>query len=283
MAGNFKKKLIIIFSFLLLFLIAGFMILKRSQDNSRLLSVQNSYLLNITSYKAGIIENYLAEKKKVLEKIEDKQEIKDLWQEYSQTGQITGSVFKNALREMSEGGTPMAMFSKKGIIIISTNSQPGVDYSSNEIFSHLSKEDTFELYYDQFYKQNALAGTHTVFNGNTIIGLSAVILDLKILDALAMSPREYASDDNLETYLVDQNSILLTPSKFMGRALGGGVLVQEVRSPITEMCQEQFKNQNAGFLDKIYHYTNYMGDSVVGTFTVIPSSKWCLISEYNEK
>ena len=91
----------------------------------------------------------------------------------------------------------------------------------------------------------------------------------------------------IESYLVNENLFLLTPSKILKKE-NSGVLTQVINTSTVSQCinnieaikQNKEINQSSG---EIIEYITYSGDEVVGIYNIILSPRWCLIVEINKE
>lgn len=82
-------------------------------------------------------------------------------------------------------------------------------------------------------------------------------------------------NDNGDVYLVDEDRILIVPLNE-----NGDYLVQEVINENVENCFEN-KDYNVSLSNLTSYAINYQGDEILGTYSYIPKTRWCLISEFN--
>jgi len=85
----------------------------------------------------------------------------------------------------------------------------------------------------------------------------------------------------LETFFINKDGVLLTPSKFIGKGKDGGVLVQKITDHIADKCKESLDSSSESNGD-VYEYINYRGDDVYGTVSAIKSVDWCVITEFEK-
>ena len=91
----------------------------------------------------------------------------------------------------------------------------------------------------------------------------------------------------IESYLVNENLFLLTPSKILKKE-NSGVLTQVINTSTVSQCinnieaikQNKEINQSSG---EIIEYITYSGDKVIGIYNIILSPRWCLIVEVNKE
>jgi hypothetical protein len=92
---------------------------------------------------------------------------------------------------------------------------------------------------------------------------------------------------DIESYLVNDDLLLLTPSKFL-RPSNQGVLIQVVNSSGVNECIKNFitplKNGEKIniSLKEGADYISYSGKNVIGMYSVIEQPKWCLLIEIEE-
>ena len=61
------------------------------------------------------------------------------------------------------------------------------------------------------------------------------------------------------------------------------ILKQEIKSKLVDMCKKQLKDQSLNYSQNTYEYANYYGEKVFGAFAIIPTARWCAITERKEK
>jgi len=94
-------------------------------------------------------------------------------------------------------------------------------------------------------------------------------------------------DREIESYLVDENLYLLTPSRFFEEG-NRGVLSQIVNTSTVMRCVEEdisllkSGRETKSFSD-IIDYISYSGEHVYGIYSVVEDPRWCLLVEVEEK
>jgi len=276
------KKNLLIYILLLFFLtVTAFFLFWEIKMNMYLKTVRQTYLQNATHYKAEAVKEYLNLTLNKLKDIEKRGEVEELLQKYLNDGKISEDITSNAIKELKEIGDSVAVFTPDGYILASSKSQPNTDYSDSGFLNRVKNGDIFTMYYDQYDKKYLLAILDPVLGDGKIKAISGITLNMDTLARLSMSEYELYNSDFFETYLVDENGILLTQSKFLKNTEDRGVLTQKVDSPIVDMCKKQINDPTLKYSEDIHKYVNYLGNNVLGVFEIIPSANWCLISEYN--
>lgn len=186
----------------------------------------------------------------------------------------------NELKNIIPG---ISILNKNGIVIVGDIDLPGTDYSKQPYFSLEKKKIVFELYYDPLRKQNyyAVVGPIYDISGKNEIGVVSFDLNLNNIEQLM---KESVNNNDTEVYLVNDDGLLLTNSKYIGQNNKQGVLIQEVKSDQVKVCLDDLnKYYKDGVVEehdeKISNYLNYMGDTVMGTHAYVPEITGCVISE----
>jgi hypothetical protein len=257
-----------------------FLIYKNCSDTNNLLTAS---LVETNNFKAYNIQNYLTEKINELNNFAKNEVIVSALKEYEQAGQISEETIISIDVEFAEFGWASAsLLNKDAIILASTKKQEiGFDYSKYSP-KNITEKEFFLIYYNEISQTNMLGLVKPVIESGKLLGGVAADVDLAGLAGVTMSPAENASDFAMETFVIDKNGILITPSKFMGQNSGGGTLVQEIKGDIAEKCFDLLDNPFAIEEKTVYKYTNYLGNQVLGIINVILDSEWCVITEFNK-
>jgi len=234
-------------------------------------------------FKKYNLQIHLAEKVRQINNFSKNQVVIDSLQEYEKTGEISDENLKLIDAEFKEfGWVGSSLLNKNGVVVDSAfKEEVGLDYSSYTP-DEIGDNPFFLVYYDQFLRQDILEIVDPVIIDGKMIGAVSADVDLVWLKGFAMSPTEYQSKFPLETYIIDDTGLFLTPSKYISADLGGGLLAQRAKDEILQKCSEllnESDSENKSSNDVI-QYVNYLGDNAIGAISSIPEANWCLITEY---
>lgn len=84
-----------------------------------------------------------------------------------------------------------------------------------------------------------------------------------------------------ESYLVNSDSFLITPSKFL-KSSNKGILTQMVNTPSVEGCLNYSLTGNEYKFGEVSKYLTYNGNQVLGIYSILGKPKWCLLLEVTE-
>lgn len=276
-----KTNLQLFSSLAIICLLLGYIIFLHISDQNKSTMSQKKYISSVNSFKSYNAENYINYQISRLEGLGESSEIREFLKEYFQTSyksQEYLEVIKGELDEFTGPTDSVALLSAKGVIMASSiYEEEGLDYSDYSLEN--PDKNYFLIYYDKLLKEKMLAIVHTIREEDNVIGYVAQTMNLEELDGLTMSPYEYDSDYEMETFIIDKDGVLLTPSKFSKNDSGAGVFVQEIKSQVADKCREQLKSGEAN-VGSIYKYINHRGEDVLGAFSVISASQWCIVTEF---
>lgn len=171
-----------------------------------------------------------------------------------------------------------------GVIVSSTDDGSiGLDLAGDPIFLEgRSRPYVKNLSYDDVSNVKSLVLSAPVIRENEFVG---VIVIKMLPDALMdIMSKENSLSERLDTYIIDRNGYLVTPSIFLGKD-NGGVLTQVVDTENSEKCLEDVeKLVGTGEFHKFEEempvsFVGYRGEDVIGAHQVIPKINWCLLAE----
>ncbi len=168
-----------------------------------------------------------------------------------------------------------------GKVVATTNLEEefGVDFSEDLIFIEGRKsayvKDTF---YDGEFKRYGVVFSAPVLIWGEFLGVVVIRMNLEKINEIISDAGEF--EEQGEVYLIDRNSMMVTPSKFL-KGEGKGAFVQEVRSENSENC---FKMKIPGEHEHkvVVSFLDYRGEEVIGSHEVLQESWWCLLVEVDE-
>jgi len=112
------------------------------------------------------------------------------------------------------------------------------------------------------------------------VGLAGMTLPLS--DLIEITGALDKLGKTAETYLVNDDRILITPSKFL-KGENKGVLIQIVDTENSETCFAKQKRSNSqDSQQEIVYALDYRGEEIVGTHIIVPKTSWCLIAEIDK-
>ena len=180
------------------------------------------------------------------------------------------------IRDTNQEYTQMCVLDSNGkIIACSEESQLGTDKSNEEYFIEGKKGVHVKgVYFSNALGNVALAVSTPQGEGNVLVAR----IDINLLNKITAD--KTGLGETGETYLINKESLLLTPSRFMIN----NILVQEVNTINAQNCIEGMKmnaTEHRGH-EKIVPFLDYRGELVLGAHYYISETEWCLLVEIDE-
>ena len=174
-----------------------------------------------------------------------------------------------------------------GKVVGTTNPEEefGVDFSKDSLFLEGKKAPYIkDIFYDEEFKRNGIALSAPISNEDEFVGVTVIRTSFgQLIEIITNDERFFAGG---QIYLIDQNSLMLTPSRFL-RGENKGVLTQVVDTESSKDCLEdieEFYNPESREVEEhqeegISNYKDYRGEEVVGVHDYLSQTKWCLLVE----
>ena len=151
------------------------------------------------------------------------------------------------------------------------------DFSKDLIF--LEGKDSIyirEYFYDEEFKRDGITLSAPISNKEEFLGVIIIKMALDQLKEIVVSAGEFSQHEEL--YILDKNSFMITPSKFL-RGENKGILTQKVDTENAENCLDRTSVNDDRENTQINYFLNYRGEEVVGIYNHIPDTSWCLLIE----
>lgn len=168
-----------------------------------------------------------------------------------------------------------------------TQEKFGEDFSRDLIFTEGKKLPYIkESFYDKEFGRNSIAISAPILHKGEFVGVIVIKMSLNDLIKIITDAGEFNKYG--EIYVIDNDSFMLTPSKFL-KGENKGVLIQEVDTKNSENCIKDIEiyGPNAEGLGKRgkepISFLDYRGEKVIGTYKRILGTKWCLLAEIDEE
>lgn len=246
----------------------------------------------------------------LIEFLESKQEkvristTKNSFIDYMKNPQISAlDSIRGELRNIA-GDTFLEMFlaDSNGKILASTYEERiGEDISISEQYTELheklgisylelmKKEDVLLPEYDSVLGEDVLIISEPVKDKISLDLIGILGVRLRLEDIQELFEEETSSWNTKETYVIDENGILLTPSIFL-KGENKGVLTQFIDTENSEECLEDLEEKGEGAFERekeekeeeggdLRVFENYNGEKTIGTDFPIPQLEWCILSE----
>ncbi len=222
---------------------------------------------------ANTIDSYFYEKKSQLVGATYIKYIKDCMDSGGCSESNMSNYLSNTILFTLIDSVEISLLSSNGVIIASTNEDLiGNDKSQEEIFK-LGK-DSFSI--SDIYKsdnQDNLflfdIAAPIIKNNKTVGVITSSIVTDKLYDILAFGFEDYKTADR---YIVNNEGLMGSPSRFLDDA----VLNQRINSDGLKKCKNNPDGLNK---EEILIYNDYSGAEVFGSYSYIPQTKWCLLTE----
>jgi hypothetical protein len=180
----------------------------------------------------------------------------------------------------------IGILTNKGIVIVSADNPAGADYSSLPGFpvTNDNLAIKFTRYYDKERKKDYYGVGGPIYDSkekNNSIGV--ISFDVEF-DKISELMKETFETPGSEVYLIDETGLLLSGSRYISNENKNGILIQTVESEGAKVCLDDLKKytKNGKFEEheeKVFQYTNYMGDEVLGVHAYVPGLQGCVIAE----
>lgn len=170
-----------------------------------------------------------------------------------------------------------------GVVVASTdNASIGADLAGDPVFLEGRNSPYVKsLSYDDISDVKSLVLAAPVLRENEFVG----VVVIKMLPDVLMDivTRKNNFSETAETYIINENGYLITPSRFL-EGENKGILTQIIDTENSRKCLKdlgeymetsmvhQFENDPVMFVD-------YRGGDAIGSHHIIPGVNWCLLAE----
>lgn len=287
--------------FILIFLVTGllgnlvFIGYSSHVDHDSLTIKAETKLQKIVDDKAQLVTEFLQTQESILQDLLDEEVFAKIIQTNPQNFNYQ-SLLQKTLTTLDESPAISAGFSGLDGIIIASKSR---NLIGHDISTHSSPDDvpnfhdfqkpSYQVYSDRTPLSLFLGLASFIFDPITdepigTLGIRVSLTQLQqLVDITDLSDLEQSS----EIYLINENALLLTPSKFI-RGDNKGVLTQTVDTQNSQLCFHHYSQEphkphmdhsqskdSAIFLD-------YKGEDVIGAHYSFTDPDWCLLAEMNK-
>jgi len=160
----------------------------------------------------------------------------------------------------------------------SQNKFLGVDISETPIFIRMANgEKTYSTYSRPGPSDIGFALGRPVINPETNIFLGTYGFRIPLESLMDTLTPSKDLGETAEIYLVSDENLLLTPSKFL-RGKNKGVLTQVIDTSESKKCFEDEGSSNS----KVMTELDYRGEKTIGIYRFIEKSNWCLFAKVDE-
>jgi len=158
----------------------------------------------------------------------------------------------------------------------------GIDISKSPMGKRSEDGRFYAIYPGGGPSELFLASTVLIEENGIVLGSYGIQIPLDELHEIVKVPYDIGIEG--EAYLINENFLLLTPSKFL-HGENKGVLTQVVNTENTKNCfDKDFIGHNSQEEAVIVHkFLDYRGEEVFGTHRETSGAEWCLIVEIDEK
>jgi len=194
-----------------------------------------------------------------------------------------GAVFTSVMNTLQKSSAlANGIADASGIVVAHTASfLMGKDISKTPDFQKDINRDTTDLLVSVIpssIPQNYLLGfRRPLFDkGQNSVGVAGMAFSLNELAKITGALDTLGK--TAETYLVNNDRLLITPSRFL-QGENKGVLIQAVETEITDRCFSEKKDTSKSNKSEIVYALDYRGEDVIGTYIRIPKTDWCLVAK----
>ena len=166
-----------------------------------------------------------------------------------------------------------------GTVIASTNqANVGTNLAHDTIFK-IGRERPYvkNITFDPIARIPHITVSAPVFSeGETLAGVIAIKMLTDNLNDLIL--KDY-SKNSVESYIINSERYLVTPSKYLNGD-NKGVLAQKIDTEIASNCMRAVAHNEFTTHDaEKYVYINYAGKKTLGPYHIVEEFKWCVIVE----
>lgn len=291
-----KIKFVTIFivSFFIVGLISGIIVGGYSyyEAENILLEITNDNLKGISASYTEHIKTFLEAKKgRAIDFSSDgfiKNRLKDIKENPSEETMniLNGHLITNKII-LDPGLYEIFVLDANGKIVGTTNPEEefGEDFSNSEFFLE-AKDKTYlsDIFYDEEFKRWGLVASAPIINEDNFLGVVVLrIIPEKISE---ITTDRTGLGETGEVYIVDKDSLLITPSRFLSGD-GKGIYIQKVETENSKKClwdieQSLLDNEFNHYENEPIIFDDYRGISVLGAHDIIIEMNWCVLAEISE-
>lgn len=284
-----KLSIIFMFSFFLVSLVGGIVLISSSTIlyNDNLVEGVNTHLEGNAKLKAQHIETFLEMTELRIVDFSSDGKIKACLYDINNNiiegcgkDELTEHLIKNKL-PVIEGMIEVFTIDINGEVVASTNKDNiGLKRGNNPYFLYAKEELFFkDLYFSETLGEKLFTVSAPVIKDGKFIGV--VVGRIKPENLFDITTSKIGLKETEEFYIVNSNSFLITPSKFL-RGENKGILTQKVDTENTRNC---FSTGKAGIHfdhEEITFFLDYRGVDVLGAHEYIIEPDWCLLVEVDK-
>ncbi len=135
------------------------------------------------------------------------------------------------------------------------------------------------ILYDEEFEAKGFAVSAPILDEGKLLGV--IILKISLNSLSEITTDRTGLGETGETYLVNEEKFLVTPSRFL-RGEEKGVLVQKIDTEHSRACFNESIIGHSERDEPVTSFLNYHGEIAFGTHREIPETKWCLLVEINK-
>jgi PAS domain S-box-containing protein len=164
------------------------------------------------------------------------------------------------------------LLDKNGQEVLSTNPKDiGLDKSKDLYFTEGNKSTYIKsVYLSETSGQISFAISSPVFNDTSKEFWGTLVIRVNVEDLYSQIADQTTLGSTGESFLIDKNFYLLTPSQYLGI---NDVLKTRIETQNTKECFADTQN------NVVQNYYDYRGVRITGTHSLIPEVNWCLITK----
>jgi C4-dicarboxylate-specific signal transduction histidine kinase len=194
-------------------------------------------------------------------------------------------IAKDRIDELKSVLPGISLLTNEGIVLNGEIDLSEIVVNGQSYFALKEKKIIVKYYYCECRKKDFYVIAGPIYDSiekDKVIGIIAFDIELEKISALMKENLD--SGENEEVYLIDENGLLLSSSKYIRKGNKGGILIQEVKSDGAKNCLEHIKKYSKGesveeHAEDILQYTNYMGDEVFGAHAYVSEIMGCVVAE----
>jgi PAS domain S-box-containing protein len=289
-----SKKIILTFLvvFVSVILLTGYFI--GTQTTNLIRKQAREQIENINNVRAEHIKTYLNSEKEVVEILAASTVFRDFLKTNINADNYLTEKERTSQRLIRSIKSVVQMYElfildKNGKIIVSTDkTKEGIDKSEDAYFTEAKNNASIkDIYFSDTVNKITYTVSAPIKDDATSELLGVIVARMDPANLLNITGSKIALGKTGESFLVNSNKYLITPSRFLGDKV---ILNKKIE---TQNINDCFSSEEVGGAtnaisegdvqyvghESLGNYIDYRGVEIIGTHAYIPQAKWCLVTK----
>jgi len=158
----------------------------------------------------------------------------------------------------------------------------GKDFSEKEIYKNAKKEPYIgNIKYDKEFNKFGIAFSAPVKSEGEFLGV--VVIKIEMGELPKLIERNEGFNNIGQIYLIGEERLLLTPSRYFNDSKNQGVFTQEFKTKSAYDCFDENLKGHDERNEPVYEYLDYRGKQVFGTHLETLKTPWCVLIEIDKQ